>query len=438
MSGRKRYRTRWAAWLVIAAAFGCACSAVIVRGGAVEWFFMMLTGGLVLVSGLLPFIAIRNISVSRALPDTDIAAGEQLTIRMTLLRSRRIPMVWFALEDLLNNDCGLEEKNVSLRSVFAPMFAGEMTVHYDLDGLDRGLYSLSSVTVTCGDPFGLTCVRRELPLQSELVVTPARTEEEMLGDASASRYVQSASAEDEHVRTRQALREPGVDGVPINRSGSGPDTRAYRDGDSIRHLDFRAAARGRGLQTKVYASDSYKEWHVAIDQYAAPYRGDNELFDACIGLALGAVTRASDEGNLVTLHTEDWSYMLSSSAGRDRSAGLQELRRRLALLRPSTEQADKIHLDEESVKPFRDNMLKMISADWQNTERWNRLLEEMGSQGVRLELCLLTRNTVLSFAMREQARQLEERGIPVYWMHVAGRNEQRSAAGEGVKAYAMG
>jgi uncharacterized protein (DUF58 family) len=228
MSGSKRYRTRWAAWLVIAAAFGCACAAVIVRGGAVEWFFMIMLAGIALLSGLLPLAAIRNVTVSRVLPEMDISAGDQATIRITLMRRWRIPMVWFALEDLLNNNCGLEEKSISLRAVFAPMFAGEMTVHYDLEGLDRGLYALPSITVTCGDPFGLTCVHRELPLHSELAVTPAWSSGNMLGEASASRLVQAVPAVSD-VRNGQHSREPEADGVPMNRAGSGPDTRAYRD-----------------------------------------------------------------------------------------------------------------------------------------------------------------------------------------------------------------
>lgn len=400
---------------------------------------MTLLAGLAVLSGLLPWAAIRSVTVSRFLPEEDITAGEQLMIRMTLSRRWRIPMVWFALEDSLNNESGLEEKRVSLRAVFAPMFAREMTVHYDLAGLDRGLYALPSITVTCGDLFGLTGVRRVLKLHSELTVIPVWSSGNLLGESSASRSVQAVPASSD-VRSAQHLREPSVDGTPTNRSGAGPDTRAYRDGDSIRHLDFRSAARGRGLHTKVYAGEAYKEWHVAIDQYGLPYNGDDGLFDACIGLALGTVMRASDEGNIVTLHTGDWIYQISGSSGREPHSSLKELKRRLAYLRPTAaEQIGEINLDGDGeVTPFREKMLRMITADWQNTGRWGRLLDQMGSQGIRLELFLLTRNAVLSFAMREQARQLEERGIAVNWMHVAQNKEARAAAGEGVSAYAMG
>lgn len=399
---------------------------------------MMMLAGLSLLSGLLPLAGVRSVTVSRVLPEEEISAGDPLMIRVTLMRRWRVPMVWFALEDQLHNDCGLEERRISLRAVFAPMFAREMTVHFDVNGLDRGVYAMPSVIVTCGDLFGLTCVRRELPLHSELVVAPAWTYEGLLGEASASRSVPSVPAAGGHVRNNQVLREPGVDGVPMNRSGSGPDTRAYRDGDSIRHLDFRSAARGRGLHTKVYAGEAYKEWHVAIDQYAVPYNGDEGLFDACISLSLGTVMRASDEGHIASLHTGEWTFELSGSTGREQDAGVQELRRRLAYLRPSAELADQINLDGVVAAPFQDKMLRMFSADWQDAERWSRLFDHMGTQGIRLELYLLTRNAVLTFAMREQARQLEERGIAVTWMQVAQSKEARTAAGEGVKVYAMG
>ena len=439
MSRRRRYRPRWAAWACIAAAFGCSFGAVIGRGGAVEWFLLIMLASVAAISLLLPIAAVRGVAVTRTMPEGQAAAGETGAIGITLTRRSRLPLSWLSVEDTWRNESSLEEKEISLRAVFAPLFAKEMSAQFDAKGLTRGVYRFRTVTVTCGDPFGLTSVRRELLLDGELAVTPAMPLLDRFEEPAATSLLGRRSIEAAESSSAGPLAEPNdrSDAFLTRNAGIGPDTRRYADGDSFRHVDFRAMARGRGLHTKVYPGAPRMELYAAIDQLAAPYGGDDVLFDACIGRMMVDAVRAASENLSVTMFAGEWSFELAGRPGRELASRIGELNGLLARLKPAYEPYDFwTGLEGAGSAALRGRTLRMYSADWQNASRWFELADRIGVQGFRLELRLFTRRGVLSFAMRELARQLDSRGIRVKWLQAA--PYKGTAAGEGVSAHAMG
>ncbi|MCR2804485.1 DUF58 domain-containing protein [Paenibacillus soyae] len=442
MSRRRHYRPRWAAWAWITAAFGCSLGAVIARGGAVEWFLLILLAGMAGISLLLPLAAIRGIAVSRALPEADATAGEELVIGLTLTRRSRLPLAWVAVEDTLRNESSMQEKEMSLRAVFAPLFDREMSARFDAKALTRGVHRFGTVTVSCGDPFGLTSIRRDMALDDVLTVGPAITagdRSDELADASFLGARTSETAEPAHAGL---IAEPSdrSEAWTTRNAGIGPETRLYAEGDSFRHLDFRAMARGRGLHTKIYPGAGRLELYVAIDSYAAPYGGDDALFDACIGRMLQDAVRASSENISVTVFAEKRSFGLPGLAGRELMARVGELKLLLARLKPSNEPIDWEGLQAAGPLSYQGQgrTLRMYTADWQNAGRWFELADRVALQGFRLELWLVTSGKVLTFAMREQARILEGRGIRARWLPGGPEHVAKKAAGEGGSAYAMG
>lgn len=440
MSRRRRYRPRWAAWACISAAFGCSLGAVIARGGAVEWFLLILLASIAAISLVLPIAAIRGLAASRSLPEAEATAGDEMVIGLTLTRRSRLPLTWVAVEDSLQNESSMEEKEMSLRAVFAPLFAQEMSAQFDAKELTRGVYRFRAVTVTCGDPFGLTSVRRELALEGELVVAPEMPAVDRFDEPAAASVLGKRSEEEPFLAGLHAEPSDRSDAWLTRNAGIGPDTRRYADGDSFRHLDFRAMARGRGLHTKVYPGAARMELYAAIDPYAAPYRGDDALFDACIGRMLRDAVRAASENLSVRVFAEEWSLELSGSPGRELTTRIGELKQWLARLKPASEPSDWTGLETAGASNLQGQArtLRMYSADWQNANRWFEFADRIGIQGFRLELRLITRGGVLSFAMREQARLLESRGIRTSWLQAAPDKEAKAAAGEGASAYAMG
>lgn len=441
MNERKRYRTKWMSWTWAVLALACACAAVAVRGGAVEWFLLVLLAGVMIVSGLLPHLAINSISAHRVVSEAD--AGGESTIRLSIARGWRMPFVWTAIEDEARNGSGLKEEAIVFRAVAVPLLSKEINVNYSLKALTRGLYHFQTITVTCGDMLGMTAIRREFVVQSELVVKPSLPEGEYAADAgnSDSEAILFRSDTGGGLTERS---EPGLNGLFAAKgiAGLGPDSRPYRDGDSLRNMDFRAAARGRGWHTKLRSFDSFGEVHIVIDQFADPYNGNNRLFDGCISWALFAALRGAEEGCIVKVHADEWSYELSGFSGKGLGARIDELKVMLAYIRPSGERTGRVEFREEEAGPRAGRALWMFTADWQDASRWLKLAETVKSDGFALKLYFFTSSGVPSFGMREQSRLLDNAGVAVSWLQVGQLKEAGAPASatveEGGHSYAMG
>lgn len=439
MTGRSRYRTRWAAWTVLLAGLLCAGVGAVARGGAVEWFMFALLGGIGAISLWLPIAASKSITLKRMLSETEIDAGESIQVTLSMERKWRVPMVWIAIEETVSNTSSLHNGPVPHTTVLAPMLARSSAVSYSLGELARGVYRFGSATVTCGDLFGLTAIRRTIEWETEFTVLPALPK----SDGSSRVQLAGRHKPDTSVYTASAsARGEGTDAYAelLGKAGLGPDSRPYRDGDSLRHLDFRAAARGRGLYTKLHDGDeSRTERFVWIDPFAAPYGNDSRLFDACISWALLDVQRSSEAGGSVMLYADEWTYHLSGTSGSEQMIRVAELKHMLARLTPSNTQKEWPGLALLEDDRYRgEQMLTIYSADWQNAGRWLKLAERAGGFGFKLELYGITKSAVPSFAMREAGRLLEASGVHCYWLHAVQSKESRASALKGEGAYALG
>ncbi|RJX39653.1 DUF58 domain-containing protein [Paenibacillus pinisoli] len=439
MTGRSRYRTRWAAWTVLLAGLLCAGAAAVVRGGAVEWFMFVLLAGMGAISLWLPIAASKSITLQRMVSETEIAAGDSIQVTLRLERKWRVPMVWIAIEETVSNTSSLNHEAVPHTTVLAPMLAGTSGVSYSLGELARGVYHFGSVTVTCGDLFGLTAIRRTIEWETEFTVLPALPETDGASRVQlAGRHRPDTSA----YTVSASVRGEGTDAYAdlLGKAGLGPDSRPYREGDSLRHLDFRAAARGRGLYTKLHDGDeSRTERFVWIDSFAAPYGSDSRLFEACISWALLDVQRSSEAGGSVMLYADEWTYHLPGASGPEQMTRMAELKQMLARLAPSNTQREWPGLALLENERYRgERMLTIYSADWQNASRWLKLAERAGGYGFKLELYGVAKSAVPSFAMRESARLLEASGVHCYWLPAVQSKESRSSAVKGEGAYALG
>lgn len=437
------YRMRWIAWGCIAAGLVGSVMAVANRGGAVEWFVVIVLSGVAVVSGVAPMLAAAAISVARSMPDNKLLDSGSAEVRLTLRRRYPIPFVWIALQDEAINESAVGDRTARLRTVLIPMFRKEMTVMYSYRQLSRGLHRFSPLMITVGDWLGLSAYHQSVQCPGELIVLPsapqAGLEEEVV---KAGRYSHEASyaANATDDRFGQTVEHEQVKAEAVFAAGLGPDSRPYREGDPLRHLDFRSAAKGRGLQTKVHAMKQAAAVIIAVDQCASAYDGDNRLFDACVGWAADAAQKAAACGHAVTLLTAGWSYMLTTVNEEESysHAKWYELLYKLALLRADGRLSIAGSLVHERAKLAQYGVLQVYTSDWRGGRHWSKAAEYARAQGCRLELHMAVRNAVPSFAMREQQRMLENSGMKVKWLHVAeDRNTLPYAEeGAGIHAYA--
>ncbi|CAM4421154.1 uncharacterized protein (DUF58 family) [Paenibacillus endophyticus] len=432
------YRTRWFAWSLIAAAWAGSMAAVVLRGGAVEWFMTAVLSMIIVVSGLAPLLAAARLSAIRDLSQQTIREGGQLAIRFTLKRAIPVPFVWIAIhEETLNESSALNRK-ISIHAVFTPVWSKETTYLYTLHQLRRGRHPYQHAVVTIGDWLGLTAISRQLDCRSEFIVLPglahaaSPNRPERLEGGGVYAVPSSLRGESQDLRGEAGREEIEA---AVRAAGLGPDFRPFRQGDSLRHLDWRSAAKGRGLQTKVHSLEQPVQTCIAIDTMAAAYDADDRLFDACVGWAALALANAAELGNGVTLLLGEGSQTMRLPHQSGTQQGVSGMLHAMALLRAEGKGSLARSLNRSSHLLARGSTILVFTADWRGGRSWGELAGYAAEKGCRLELFIVTRSNIPTFAMREQHKWLESGGVKLTWLPVPASMSAQPYAAEGGDAH---
>lgn len=122
------------------------------------------------------------------------------------------------------------------------------TIHFTAER--RGEHELSRIVVTSAYPLGFFKVRRALAAQQRYLVYPKPAGDPRLPDTAAMSEPQAEGA-----------RMEGDDFVGV---------RAYMPGESQRHIDWKAVARGMPMMTKQFAAEGEGGLHFDFDKLPVP------------------------------------------------------------------------------------------------------------------------------------------------------------------------
>ncbi|MHA6482683.1 DUF58 domain-containing protein [Paenibacillus sp. strain BS8-2] len=433
-----RYRTRWIAWGFILVSLAGCTAAVILRGGALEWYALSVLLGITVFSGILPLIASRGITAVRQLPTDTLTAGEEAEVRVVLERRWRMPWVWMSISEKAQNGTLMTPSALAFSAVAMPGTASRTDVVYSVNQLRRGVYGFRDMTITVGDWLGLTAIHRTIAVQGEMLVWPAPPA--YAGETSIHRGLVKWEAADA-AATLGAWDRGGLYGDSAPQKlhaapGLGPDSRPYREGDSLRHLDMRAAARGRGIRVKTYAPEWPQAVTLWLDTAAEGYGYEDSRFEACIGkLALDA-RRLSRAGAVVSVATNRWTLELNGSdTSHDRHQELLELLSRLRA-DENREGADAAEgLIHATVRGG--EAVQLYSGDWRSIDRWLSLSTQTEWQGSQVALHLAMEGEQLSSEMREKAKAMETKGLHVVWIPLALSGAAWSSAEKGAETHVI-
>ncbi len=128
--------------------------------------FVIVLTALVLVTGIAP---LSRLHVRRRVPSTPVAAGDTVTVSVTVELPRWWPWLYLAVRDRLPS--AVVAAGASSFVAF-PWFRREVTVSYRLLNVPRGVHRFNEVVLTSGDPFGFLTRRRVLECPQELEVWP--------------------------------------------------------------------------------------------------------------------------------------------------------------------------------------------------------------------------------------------------------------------------
>ncbi|MDQ0115027.1 DUF58 domain-containing protein [Paenibacillus harenae] len=432
----RAYRTKWWLWCLIAAGWGCSIAAVALRGGAVEWFMAAVLTMIGLISGAAPALAAAGLSAIREVEGVMLRDGGEAGIHLSIARRVAFPFVWIAVREEIANAYTMKESRVVYGAVFIPLVEKQKEIVYKLRRLRRGSHSFAPLTVTVGDWLGLTTITKRLACPSEaIVVLPALPTGERMDEAERGAQYTADGIETVYTGTGRDMgtnvREDAA--AVAKTAGIGPDSRPYRDGDSLRHMDWRSAAKGRGLQTKLHSLETPAGTCIVLDTCAAGYDRNDRLFDACSGWAALAAEQAAAAGAPVTLLMQQGADA-GVSSGSGAGAGVINVVRSglegdsltrvsellLAMSRAKCDGGESIAallLHEERLME-RGGAVLAFTGDWRSGRKWGDLAAYAASKSCRLELFIAVQSAVPTYAMREQQKWLESSGVKVTWLPI--------------------
>lgn len=437
-----RYRTRWIAWSLFAVSLAACLTAAVIRGGALEWYAASVLLGMTIFSGVLPLIASRGMTAVRRLPSDDVTAGDEAEIAVAIERRWRMPWVWIFVEERAHNGTAMKPAVMTFKAVALPGAAARTDVVYSARQLRRGVYVFRDITVTVGDWLGLTAIRRTLPVSGELSVwpaPPAQVWNQAVQEGGTKWEVADAAVAIASYDWRGAHGDSLSNKLPA-APGLGPNSRPYREGDSLRHLDIRAAARGRGLRVKSHEPERPRAVTLWIDTSAEGYGHQDARFEACIGRAALEARQLSGAGVNVRVATTSWTIELNGEeTSRDRHRELLDLLARLRADegREGADSAEGLH--HAAVQGG--EALQLFSGDWRTVDRWFSLSahsERQGWQGGGTSLHFAMEGEQVTQEMRDKEQLLEALGLRVSWIPLALADKAWSSAREGAESHAIG
>jgi uncharacterized protein (DUF58 family) len=186
-----------------------------------------------------------------------VSWGGELEITMSVTNAKLLPLLWMRVRDEWPE--GLEPLGFALRPVFhhgAQALVQTVSVRwyerlrrrYRVRCGERGLFRLGPVELEAGDPFGIAGVSRTLEAREEFAVLPK------VLDVPGFDLLTGHPLVEETVAHSLACDPTALRGV-----------RAYRTGDAMRAINWRATARSGGLQTNEFEPAALAAVRLLLD-----------------------------------------------------------------------------------------------------------------------------------------------------------------------------
>ncbi|MBN1101979.1 MAG: DUF58 domain-containing protein [Deltaproteobacteria bacterium] len=260
-------------------------------------------------------LSLAGVTFSRTLKEERLFPGESTEIRIRITNRKLLPLPWFQIEQELPLDLceDMDPKGSSRPGHGLLRMEGSLLWYRTLQWSSRltcnrrGYYTIGHLRFSSGDTFGLYSYSTDAPLSNQVIVYPRIFP---LGKLQ----IPSLQPMGESRTLRRAFQDPTrTIGV-----------RDYRYGDSLRHIHWKASARSRHLQVRVFeATTSFK---VALFLSVESFYREKSLAEEDFELALstaasvahGVVNRGGPVGLFVNTRAADSGQAVSVAPGGSR------------------------------------------------------------------------------------------------------------------------
>jgi uncharacterized protein (DUF58 family) len=243
--------------------------------------------------------ALERLEYSRRLSDSRVFFGETVTLEVTVANRKILPLPWVLIQDQMPTDVTFlrgnpapgYQRRSTLSMTFSLSWYHRITQRYPLQCLKRGYFTFGPTTMRSGDLFGFFFKETTAANLDHLMVYPRILPLEKLGIPSRDPFGDLA--------VRRHLFEDPVRVVT---------TRDYAPGDPLRRIHWKATARLRRLQSRVFEHTTSVDLALFLDVRTVdpPLWGQQEqLLETGIITAASIVNHAVQQDQRVGLFVND-------------------------------------------------------------------------------------------------------------------------------------
>ena len=282
-----------------------------VVSGLLVFVGLLVSSGLLLVVGSMVSVVwmtarlwerycFRKVSYERKVGRRRAFIGDSIDYSVSLTNDKPLPLIWVELQDSFPE--GLELQGAVIRgasletnrhhSITASLLPYQRaTWNFKMRCARRGYHRIGPVRMRSGDIFGFSATETRLSAVNDVLVYPRVIDLEQLATPPQHPFGSSKG------------------GLPLFHDTSrARGTRDYQPEDPLKHIDWKATARARKLQTRVFEPSVSMNIIVALNGSTTDYvwLGTNRrLFERAVTAAASAVALADRRG---------YSYGLISNA----------------------------------------------------------------------------------------------------------------------------
>lgn len=234
---------------------------------------------------------LAGVSYRRRFGSTRLFYGEETDLYVEIVNAKPLPMTWLCIEDEFPADIAMLTGSVQysfrprrrlLVNRLSLRWYERVTRRYRLRGSQRGAWKFGPVMFEAGDLFGFASRREELHDTQTILVYPRVVPITALGLPACRPFGDFGAA-------RRVMEDP------LRLMGA----REYRPGDSFRHIHWKATARHRQLQTRVFEPSASRSLAVFlnVNTFEYLYEGlDTVLQELAITAAASIARYAWEDG----------------------------------------------------------------------------------------------------------------------------------------------
>lgn len=257
----------------------------IFTGQAVFFNLAYLFGGLIVLSLMWSWLAVRGVRVGRRTTSRRSQVGRNFTERFSVRNAFFLPKLWLEVRD--HSDLPGHKAS----HVVPPLLPnGEYTWQVDTNCIVRGEFRLGPMTIISGDPFGLFMTPREINASERMIIYPRSVP---ITQFKLPTGLISGGEPQRHITQ--------------NITTNAASVRDYVSGDSINRVHWKSTARRGKIIVKEFEIDPLVDIWLFVDFSAKSLIEDPSVKRFADN---GAVI---PDGSAIPPSTEEYAVVIASS-----------------------------------------------------------------------------------------------------------------------------